>query len=175
MMLKPFTEVPVLMEKLSIKRPTVLTYNTDYKFYVNIFRQTNHFEIFEGGGVVATGSIKKMETYEFESVDDDEGAESEIIMGADFYKQCKLRHLNYKDDFREIVEIDLKKQKAVVKWYERFDCFIDTFLQLTCLYHLNSSDLILPSYIEKLFIDPICFLDLASRKKGKIFLYYYFI
>lgn len=165
MFLKSVDTVPVIMQKISFKRATVLTSSSDSKFYVNILKQTGNFEVFESGSLSVTGNIKLLENYKYEKDSFDDNL-PEIITRENFYKECRLRRYNYKDQFQSLIEYDLNNQKAKLDWSKKFDCFLDGMLQIGMMIYLKNRYLLLPTFLEKLIIDPAVFLEKASKENG---------
>lgn len=156
-----------MMERISFKRTTTLNPNTDIIFYVNILRQTGDFEIFESGSVVATGNIKILENYQTICESNERNGESIILTANDFYKEISLRNLYYKGGFRSVTSFDMKKRKTKIQWCNKFDCFLDTMIQVIVIFDLYPRDLFLPTFIGKLMIHPPSFLEQATKYKGK--------
>lgn len=167
MFLKTILSVPVIMENVTFKRATMLLPTDDSKFYVNILRQTGNFEVFESGSIVATGNIKLLENYEFVDYVDQQDIFPQLISRKGFYKECYLRRYNYKDNFRVLIEYDLNNHKAKLEWCDKFDCFLDGMLQVGLMTFLQKRHIFLPTFLEKIIIDPTVFLEHASQQKGK--------
>lgn len=169
MFLKEIENVPILMQKLFFKRATMLERARDVTFYVNILKQSGNFEIFESGSIVATGNIKLLENSVLDLEDSREvqnGSDGCLIVKRNnFYKEMQLRRYNYQNLFRGIKEFHLTKQYLKIEWFEKFDCFLDTILQVNILSSCGTKDFLLPTYIEKLMIDPEVFLEQVSKGK----------
>lgn len=162
---KDIVNVPVVIEKVSFKRATMLIPETDLIFYVSILKQTGNFEISESGSVLVTGSIKKLEnssTY-FEDFQEEESSGSIILTKMEFYKELLLKRYNYQNLFRRIKTYDVIKQKLEIEWSGKFDSFLDCMLQINVLRLCNNFDMFLPTYLEKLVIDPTIFLNNISN------------
>lgn len=155
------------MEKVSFKRATMLMPETDILFYVSILKQTGNFEISESGAVIATGSIKLLENplYDFDDFQQKSSNESIILTKTDFYKDLSLNRYNYQNLFKGIKEFDITKQEIKIEWFEKFDCLLDSLLQISVLALCNNRDVFLPTYLDKLVIDPTIFLDNNSNGK----------
>lgn len=166
MFLKSFHQIPVRLEKISFLRATVLTANDDFRFYINILRKTGQFEILENDTLVIKGFITLLQDYDSEFEYDEEDLEFENIPKADFYKHCRLRKYNYKDLFQVVEEYDFKNRRANLKWHKKFDCFLDGLLQLELVNYMNTEGLLVPSYIEKVVINPVDFLTMVSEQDG---------
>lgn len=167
--MKPIDEVPVVMERLSFKRTTLLLPDTDIQFYVNILKKTGDFEIVENDSPVATGNIKLLENYTWETENkaEHEDVESEILTKDDFYTEILLRKYGHKDLFRSVAEYDLKKHEGKINWYKKYDCFLDALIQTEVLNHVNDRNLLVPTYMDKLIIHPIRFLNAPKGKGNK--------
>lgn len=168
MFMKSIDQLPIMMQRLSFKRSTVLEPNTDIKLYINILSQTGDFEIFESGSLVVTGNIKVLkDKIKINNKTNEENFDSLILNENDFYKECNLRKLFYGNEFRGVIKFDLKMKKANVHWFEKFDCFLDNLMQIILLTDFHSRDLFLPTFIEKLMIDTPLFLEKVIKHKGK--------
>lgn len=167
MFLKSIDQLSVSMERLSFKRTTILKPNTDITFYVNILRKTGEFEIFESGSLVATGNIKILEKLPTNCENYEENNCSLILNGNDFYKECLLRKVYSKDDFRGVTKFDLIKKKADIQWFGKYDCFLNNLIQVVLLADYYSRDIFLPTFIGKLVIDAPLFIEKAIKHKGK--------
>lgn len=159
--------LPVIIQRISILRSTVIFPNTDMKFYVNILRHSGDFEVAESNSIIATGNIMLLENYNYEHKYFEENIDSEIISMNDFYQEVNLRKYNYRDLFKCVTEYDMKKNKARIMWYDKYDVFLDGMIQTVILDYMNNRDLRVPTFIEKIIIDPRSFLNEASNKKGK--------
>lgn len=167
MLLKSIEEVPVLFERVSFNRATILTANHETKFYVNILTKSGNFEIFESESLVTTGSVKPLShnDTEFERSEGHFG-KSDIIERNDFYKLCKMKRFYHKDMFEGILKYDFETNEALIQWNKKFDCFLDNMMQLHLLNSIKSQDLMLPTFIERLVIDPNTFMKIASVQSG---------
>lgn len=155
------------MEKLSFHRPIILTSGEEINLYVNILKLSGNFEIFQRDALVVTGSIKELESYESEVDGEEEYLASDIITENDFYKFCRLRKLTFKDDFKIIAQYDLGNRKGIIKWRNKFDCFLDGMMQLQLMNYFNTKGVLAPSFIEKLVINPRLFLKTLDMHEGK--------
>lgn len=158
---------PVIIKNVSFKRAAILLPKTEMKFYVNILKHTGAFEISENDSVIATGKIEIMDNYNYDYETYEETNGSEVLTKNDFYQEINLRRYNYKDLYRSVTEYDLIKNEAKIRWYEKYDCFLDGMIQIGILDQLNNRNLRVPTFIEKVVVDPTSFLIEATKKKGK--------
>lgn len=166
MLLKPIEEVPVLFERVSFNRATILVPNQESKFYINILIKTGNFEIFESGALVTSGSVKLLCNNETEFESSESNSESAIIEKDDFYKFCKLKRFYHKDMFGGVLRYNFATNEALIQWNKKFDCFLDNMMQLHLLNYMKSQDMMLPTFIERLAIEPASFLKTASVLSG---------
>lgn len=170
MLLKDLNKLPVVMENIKFKRATVLPESESINFLVNIMQQSGNFEIFEGGSVVVTGRIyvpKNVEK-EFSEIEPSEMQKNNYLLMSreDLYKECHLRRYTYADLFQGVVECDVYGIQGRLEWKEKFDSFLDTMLHLKIIAE-NSRDLLLPTGIHRIIINPQAHLQLVSKEKGK--------
>ncbi|KAL1469738.1 hypothetical protein MTO96_040882, partial [Rhipicephalus appendiculatus] len=131
---KPFDQVPVVFEDVTLHRATIIPKSGSVKFLVNIMRASGEFEVCEAGTVAA-----KTVTYELEA--------------EDIYKELRLRGYEYSGGFRGIIKADLNKPYGKLKWEENWVTFVDTMLQFSILAH-PARTLRLPVRIQSCRIDP---------------------
>lgn len=169
LMEKEITEVPIVAENINLKRATVLPHNGEVKFIVNISKQSGNFEIFEGGSVVATGKIRisKDISLEFVNPEEPELPQDQYLplSREDIYKECHLRRYMYKEHFQGVIQTDVYGLHGRLEWRGKFDSFLDTMFHLSILTEY-SRDLTLPTYIQRIVIDPDSHLNLANESKG---------
>lgn len=163
-------EMPIIMENVIFKRATVLPSSGEVKFIVTIAKQSGNFEIYEGGSVVVTGNIKTSRdiSSEFVEVAEPSTPSNDYLplTKDDMYKECHLRRYTYTGYFQGITEADVYGTRGRLEWKEKFDSFLDTMLHLSILTE-HSRDLILPTYIQQVVIDPQSHLKLVNESKGK--------
>lgn len=73
----------------------------------------------------------------------------------------------YKDLFEGIVECDIHGMNGQVEWKDNFASFLDTMLHVTVVAD-TCRDLMLPTSILKLVIDPVGHMNLVQKRSGKI-------
>lgn len=153
------------------KRATVLPPSTEVQFLVNIMKQSGHFEIFEGGSVVTTGTIYTMRDVSTAYCDANCPQVSKDdylpLSSVDIYKECHLRRYLYEGYFLGLKECDVRGLRGKIKWQGNFTAFMDTMLHLTIVAE-TKRDLFLPTAIEKVVIDPQKHLKLITEDQGRI-------
>ncbi|XP_023310798.1 fatty acid synthase-like [Anoplophora glabripennis] len=166
--LKDPENLPVIAENVIFKRATVLPPRTEVKFLVNLMKQSGHFEIFEGGSVVCTGTIYTVKDVTGAYSDADCPATSTEayvpLMADDVYKECHLRRYLYEGSFQGLVECDVEGLRGKIKWQDNFTSFLDTMLHMTVISE-TKRDLLLPTAIEKVVIDPRKHLELVAEQQ----------
>lgn len=170
--IKDLESLPVIVENLMFKRATVLPQQTDVKFLVNVMKQSGYFEIFEGGSVVCTGTIRTVKDVTGAYCDVDcpvVATEGYLPLTADdIYKECRLRRYLYEGSFQGLAQCDVQGLQGRIKWQGNFTGFLDTMLHMTIISE-TKRDLLLPTAIEKVVIDPRKHLELAEQEQGKLF------
>ncbi|CAH1164765.1 unnamed protein product [Phaedon cochleariae] len=165
--LKKMEELPIIFENVKFKRATVLAHGEDVKFLVNIMKQTGNFEIFEGGSVVLTGTLrcpKDVSTqFSYNEVDVSPQNNYPLMKLDDVYKECNLRRYLYKDKFRGLVECDIHGHQGKLEWKGSFTSFLDTMLHLTIVKE-TSRDTMLPVSMGQVIIDPVKHLELVGSQ-----------
>ncbi|XP_077526185.1 fatty acid synthase-like isoform X2 [Haemaphysalis longicornis] len=154
---KPFDQVPVAFEDVTIDRATVLPKSGPIRIVVNIMSTSGEFEVSEGGTVVATGRVRMAEQG-VELLDKEPpGAPSEEVEydldAEDIYKELRLRGYEYHGAFRGILKADTKRPCGKLKWENNWVTFLDSMLQMSVL----SSPLrtfYLPVRIQSCKVDP---------------------
>ncbi|XP_060533311.1 fatty acid synthase-like [Cylas formicarius] len=158
MHLKTFEKFPVVFENVKFSRATVLPTNQDVTFLINFMKQSGYFEIFEGGSVCCSGKIHYSKNTSTEFTD----LHKPTIFSngylplntQDIYKFLHMNRYLYRGFFRGIKEIDVLGYTGKLHWNKSFTSFMDTMLQVSLLSE-TSSDLLLPSRIQKIVIDPL--------------------
>lgn len=114
------------------------------------------FEITEGDNVVVTGKVRiptdieneKVSTNFLEFIDEEEEMNTK-----DIYKELRLRGYQYTGIFRGIKSASVTGSIGHIAWTFNWVTFMDNMLQMKILGH-NSRDLLVPTGISKLIIDP---------------------
>lgn len=156
------------MTNLSFKRATVLPPDGEITFLVNITKLSGYFEIFEGGSVVATGTISSPKDISSEFIHPEEPRLPEndflVMKKEDFYKECLLRRYMHVDYFQGVTETDVYGVYGRVEWKGKFDSFLDTMLHISILSDTNRD--IIVSFIQQVTIDPELHLNLVKDETG---------
>nr|XP_023019448.1 fatty acid synthase-like [Leptinotarsa decemlineata] len=165
--LKEIEEFPVVLEKIKLKRASVLPHGEVVKFLVNIMKQSGYFEIFEGGSVVVTGTIRVPKDISSEFSEDSPvtGNNCYLMMKKeDLYKECRMRKYLYKGPFQRITECDVHGNHGKIEWSSNFTIFLDTMLHINVISQSDRA-LMLPTSICQVTIDPVKHLKLGDTKK----------
>ncbi|KAH8037565.1 hypothetical protein HPB51_013512 [Rhipicephalus microplus] len=108
---KPFDQVPVTFENISIHRATIIPKSGCVRFRVNVMRLTGEFEVGEAGSVVATGRVREAAEGEKLLDQDPPCASDEPVSyelhAADIYKELRLRGYEYQGAFKGILKADM--------------------------------------------------------------------
>ncbi|KAH6942266.1 hypothetical protein HPB50_002653 [Hyalomma asiaticum] len=154
---KPFDQVPVVFEDVTLHRATILPKSGSVKFLVNIMRASGEFEVCEAGTVAASGRIRMAEKGEKLLEKEPPGTPNECVTyeleSEDIYKELRLRGYEYSGGFRGIIKADLEKPYGKLKWEDNWVTFIDTMLQFTILGNPVRT-LRLPVRIQSCRVDP---------------------
>lgn len=162
-------DVPIIIEKVSFKRATMLSSTEDNIFDVHITK-TGHFEIHESGSLVVNGSIKGLQDipHTYKSLENQVEIPEDILTlnRNDFYKHLYIRGQTFGTNFRKVVRSDLSGCFGIVEWCGNFDCFLENVLQLTT-FGPQSKHVVLTTFINRIVIDPIPFQKMTSDQKGE--------
>lgn len=154
---KPFHQVPVVFEDVTLHRATILPKSGPVRFLVNIMRASGEFEVCEAGTVAASGRIRMAEEGEKLLDKDPPGTPAETVSyelnTEDIYKELRLRGYEYHGLFQGIIKADLEKPYGKLKWEDNWVTFIDTMLQFSIL-GIPMRTLNLPVRIQSCRVDP---------------------
>ncbi|KAH7948759.1 hypothetical protein HPB49_002004 [Dermacentor silvarum] len=154
---KPFHQVPVVFEDVTLHRATILPKSGSVKFLVNIMRASGEFEVCEAGMVAASGHIRMAEEGEKLLDKEPPGTPTETVTyeleTEDIYKELRLRGYEYYGGFQGIIKADLNKPYGKLKWEDNWVTFIDTMLQFSILGNPQRT-FNLPVRIQSCRVDP---------------------
>ncbi|KAH8036444.1 hypothetical protein HPB51_000546 [Rhipicephalus microplus] len=155
---KPFDQVPVVFEDITLHRATIIPRSGSVKFLVNIMRASGDFEVCEAGTVAASGRIRTAEKGEKLLEKEPPGPPAETVtyelQADDIYKELRLRGYEYYGSFRGIIKADLNtRQYGKLNWADNWVTFIDTMLQFSILGNPVRT-LRLPVRIQSCRVDP---------------------
>ncbi|GAB6033129.1 hypothetical protein CHUAL_012739 [Chamberlinius hualienensis] len=155
---KEATQMPVIIENLILHQPTILNASSVTTLAVGIMDCGGHFEISEGGSLVATGKIYEPEDpalqYKDEIKVSQESSEYLKLKTEDFYKELRQRGYVYGPIFQNILEIDNRATNGTVRWDGNWVTFLDTLLQVN-LIGRQTRGVLLPTSLEYLKINPL--------------------
>ncbi|KAK8766889.1 hypothetical protein V5799_006327, partial [Amblyomma americanum] len=124
---KPFHQVPVILEDVTVHRATILPKR----------EATGEFVVSEAGTVVCTGRIRMAAAGEKVLEKGPPGPPPETVVyeldAADFYKELRLRGYEYQGAFQGVLKTDLESCYGRVKWEDNWVTFIDNIMQLSLL------------------------------------------
>ncbi|XP_077491843.1 fatty acid synthase-like [Amblyomma americanum] len=134
---KPFHQVPVILEDVTVHRATILPKRGPVRFLVNLIEATGEFVVSEAGTVVCTGRIRMAAAGEKVLEKGPPGPPPETVVyeldAADFYKELRLRGYEYQGAFQGVLKTDLESCYGRVKWEDNWVTFIDNIMQLSLL------------------------------------------
>lgn len=121
-----------------------------------LYLGSNKFEITERDNVVVTGVMRipinikneKISINLAEYVDDEEEMNTK-----DIYKELRLRGYQYTGVFRGLKSASVTGSNGHISWTYNWVTFMDNMLQMMIL-GKNSRNLLVPTKIRKLIIDP---------------------
>ncbi|KAG5869188.1 hypothetical protein JTB14_000254 [Gonioctena quinquepunctata] len=176
--MKNIKESPVVVENLRILRSTVLPHNEEVQFLVNIMKHSGNFEIHEGGSMVATGNIRLVQDISRELMDLDPKSTLGIPNGVssmnrdDVYSELNLRGLSLRESYQGITGCSIDGSSGEIEWKGQFSCYLDAMFHLSMISEMKR-ELILPTGLRRLVIDPVAHLEFANEKAIKVINYKY--
>ncbi|CAN8029810.1 unnamed protein product, partial [Ixodes persulcatus] len=154
---KPYTQVPVVFEDVTLHRVIIIPKSEPVRLKVNVMRVSGEFEVYEAGTVAASGRI-------FLAEDGQELLDHEAPFGPpetvtfdlnaeDIYKELRLRGYEYSGSFQGILKADIQHPYGKLKWEDNWVTFLDTMLQFSILSNPVRS-FNLPVRIHSCKVDP---------------------
>ncbi|XP_077489927.1 fatty acid synthase-like [Amblyomma americanum] len=163
---KPYHQVPVVFEDVTLHRATILPKSGSVKFLVNIMRASGEFEVCEAGTVAASGRIRMAEPGEKLLDKEPPGTPAETVAyeleTEDIYKELRLRGYEYYGGFQGILKADLHKPYGKLRWEDNWVTFIDTMLQFSILGNPMRT-FNLPVRIQSCRVDPEVQAQVAEK------------
>ncbi|XP_071129497.1 fatty acid synthase-like isoform X4 [Mytilus edulis] len=157
---KIFNRLPVILENIKIHRATLIPSKGSLNFEVNLIPDLREFEICEGDGLVASGTIyspsEPICSYSRDGVlppTSPRKKKEREMQPSDIYKELRLRGYEYEGDFRGIFKAVNRGNIGDLLWSNNWITFLDTMMQMNLLTR-PGSDLILPTGIKSLKINP---------------------
>nr|XP_037286078.1 fatty acid synthase-like [Rhipicephalus microplus] len=173
---KPFDQVPVTFENISIHRATIIPKSGCVRFRVNVMRLTGEFEVGEAGSVVATGRVREAAEGEKLLDQDPPCASDEPVSyelhAADIYKELRLRGYEYQGAFKGILKADMHGHYGKLKWMNNWVTYVDTMLQFSAFGSPPLRTFLLPVKIESCIIDPETHAQIAARNDEGVLVEY---
>lgn len=144
-------------------RMTNCLLDAEITFIIMIQRGSGQFEITESGSVVATGTIKTLETFEFTRERPQTLLSHEINLDQNsFYYDLGVFGLQYGPAFRNVVEASVDGRKAKIRSTSNFCVFLDCMLQTELVGQVLRCPLVLKG-IERVRINPSLHLQLIEK------------
>lgn len=175
---KIIEDTEVAFENVRFNRATTISKHGNVEFTISILKGSGHFEIVESDTAVVTGTIRlvtKIKEDGFkENVDLVFDEDAIVAQRGDVYKELRLRGYNYSGLFKSIKECDPILRKAMVEWHGNWIAFMDNMLQLQILNLVDSRELFVPVYIQRLTIDAGYHLRFAAKHKDSTLPVYYY-
>ncbi|CAG9858327.1 unnamed protein product [Phyllotreta striolata] len=159
--LKNIEEYPVVFKNVELKQPACLHCDKEVSFLVNVMSQSGGFEIFHNGSLACSGIIQSAKKVEFAHTEAQKPA-NPVMKREDVYKEFHMRQRDYEGSFQGVSEYDVSDFRGTIEWKKNFTSFIDAMFQVALLSD-TSRDLVEPSFILKLVIDPLKHLDLVKK------------
>ncbi|CAN8002218.1 unnamed protein product [Ixodes hexagonus] len=154
---KPYTQVPVIFEHVTLHRATILPKSGPVRFMVNVMRVSGEFEVCEAGTVAASGRIFLAEDGQKLLDHEPPSGPPETVTfdleAEDIYKELRLRGYEYSGSFQGILKADIQHPYGKLKWEDNWVTFLDTMLQFSILGNPVRT-LNLPVRIHSCKVDP---------------------
>lgn len=146
-------DIDIVLEDIKFVRATPLVKDKIVELNVVITRATGKFEIMDGTSLVASGVIKRGESYKMIDINVEDNPDVVTLQTRDFYKELRLRGYNYKGFFKSVVTARADGHKGEVKWQNNWIGFLDNLLQLQIIAN-DTRSLFLPTALRRLVIKP---------------------
>lgn len=154
---KPYNQVPVVFEDVTLHRATILPKSGPVRFMVNVMRVSGEFEVCEAGAVAASGRVYLAEVgqklLDHEAPSEPPETVTFDLDAEDIYKELRLRGYEYSGSFQGILKADIQHPYGKLKWEDNWVTFMDTMLQFSILGNPMRS-LNLPVRIHSCRVDP---------------------
>ncbi|KAK5642459.1 hypothetical protein RI129_008626 [Pyrocoelia pectoralis] len=164
-----FEQMPVVIENIEFRRPTIMLKEGAISFLVNILNGSGEFEICEGGSIVASGKISVPHDISKEFVNDFQSAiksDSQLLdlTSNDIYKEFRLRGYDFEGPFKSIVSSDNHFLNGKIRCQRNWLINIDSLIQFIIL-GLKTRKLNPPVRIRRIVIDPNLHLGLIATNE----------
>ncbi|CAN8007230.1 unnamed protein product, partial [Ixodes pacificus] len=154
---KPYTQVPVVFEDVTLHRATIFSKSGPVRFKVNVMRGSGEFEVCEAGAVAASGRIfLAKDGQNLLDYDAPSGPPETVTFdldAEDIYKELRLRGYEYSGSFQGILKAGIQHRYGKLKWEDNWVTFLDTMLQFSILSDPVRS-LSLPVRIQSCKVNP---------------------
>ncbi|KAG0424800.1 hypothetical protein HPB47_027992 [Ixodes persulcatus] len=154
---KPYTQVPVVFEDVTLHRVIIIPKSEPVRLKVNVMRVSGEFEVYEAGTVAASGRIflaeDGQELLDHEAPSGPPETVTFDLNAEDIYKELRLRGYEYSGSFQGILKADIQHPYGKLKWEDNWVTFLDTMLQFSILSNPVRS-FNLPVRIHSCKVDP---------------------
>ncbi|XP_042150431.1 fatty acid synthase-like [Ixodes scapularis] len=154
---KPYTQVPVIFEDVTLHRAIILPKSGPVRLMVNVMRVSGEFEVCEAGTVAASGRIflpeDGQELLDHEAPSEPPETVTFDLDAEDIYKELRLRGYEYSGSFKGILKADIQHPYGKLKWEDNWVTFLDTMLQFSSVRNPVRS-FNLPARIHSCKVDP---------------------
>lgn len=157
----------VIFEDIKLLRATSLLMNQDVYVTINIQRGTGRFEIVEGDSAIANGFIKVAQNAQMTDLAIPTDSDDDVYLNEnEFFKILRLRGYYHHDQFRAVSSIRDDCARAKVKWHNNWMTFIDSLTFVDPI-RAGKRDLLVPTDIRKLIINPKAHQEVLEQHKGE--------
>ncbi|KAG0417206.1 hypothetical protein HPB47_005803 [Ixodes persulcatus] len=154
---KPYTQVNVVFEDVTLQRAIILPKSGLVHLMVNVIRVSGEFEVYEAGTVAASGRIFLAENgqklLDHEAPAGPPDTVTFDLDAEDIYKELRLRGYEYSGSFQGILKADIQHPYGQLKWEDNWVTFLDTMLQFS-IFSNPVRSLNLPVRIHSCKVDP---------------------
>ncbi|XP_077491712.1 fatty acid synthase-like [Amblyomma americanum] len=134
---KPFNEVPVLFENVTLHRRTALPTNGSVQFSVSIMYTSGQFEVRQASTVAASGRVRiAVEAMSTPDKDLPNAAVETVVYeleAEDVYWELRQRGCQYGPTFKGIIKAGIQNPFGKLRWEDNWVTFIESMLQFSIL------------------------------------------
>lgn len=138
--------VNVEFEDVRFLRATTMLPGQKVEFTIMVHHGSGQFEITENGVAVVAGVVREIDDIESDNdwIEIEQFANDCVTLEKkDFYKELRLRGYHYQQMFQSIEKARADGLQAIIKWNDNWPAFLDSMLQVRCIYFLFYLRLIL--------------------------------
>ncbi|KAG0427270.1 hypothetical protein HPB47_025663 [Ixodes persulcatus] len=134
---KPYTQVPVVFEDVTLHRATIFPKSGPVRFKVSVMHVSGKFQVCEAGAVAASGRIflakDGQSLLDYDAPSGPPEAVNFDLDAEDIYKELRLRGYEYSGSFQGILKAGIQHPYGKLKWEDNWVTFLDTMLQFSIL------------------------------------------